>query len=285
VSELVAAWALTFAGLRQATPLVLAALGGVVSERAGVINIALEGLMVIGAFAGVWADQALGPAGGLAAALGAGAAVGLLHGLFTQRLRLNHIVSGVGINMVALAGTTFLLRRLFHQATPPREAAVAHPLPVAGFVAAALILPFALRFALQRTALGLRLRAVGERAETARMAGIAPAPIRMAAVACSGALAAAAGAYMSLAQVGRFSDDMVSGRGFIALAAVICGRWNPLGAAAAALAFGCFDALQLHLQGISRLPGELLRSVPYLFTIVAAMLVRPRPPADLGKSN
>lgn len=271
--------------LRQATPLILAGLGGLFSERVGIINIALEGMMLMGAFVGLWVGQSAGLAAGFLAALASGVLLGLLHLLLTQRLRMNHIISGVAINILAISATTFLLRRLFNQADPPREARLLETIPVAWFLLVALALPFLAHFVFYRTAFGLRLRAVGESPESARMAGLHPPGLRMAGVALSGLFAAMAGAYLAMAQVGRFTDDMVSGRGFIALAAVICGRWTPIGAALAALAFGFFDALQLHLQGTVKLPGEFLRSLPYLFTILAALLLRPTPPAALGREE
>ena len=282
MEEFLAPVPLLYPALRQAVPLVLAAMGGVLSERAGVINIALEGLMVVGAFVGVWAGQGGGPLAGMGAALASGALLGLLHLLFTQRFRMNHVISGVAINILALAACTYLLRALFNQADPPREARVESTIPVEWFILAALILPVALHVLLYRTRFGLRLRAVGEDPESARMSGIRTPNLRLAGVVMSGVLASSAGAYLALSQVGRFSDKMVSGRGFIALAAVIVGRWNPLGAAAAALVFGFFDSLQFQLQGNIELPGELLRSLPYVFTILVAMLLRPRPPAALG---
>jgi simple sugar transport system permease protein len=172
---------------------------------------------------------------------------------------------------------------LFNQADPPREARVLSTIPVDWFILFALLLPLVLHVVLYKTRFGLRLRAVGESPESARMSGITPAKLRFAGVVLSGLFAASAGAYLALSQVGRFSDKMVSGRGFIALAAVIVGRWNPLGAAAAAIVFGFFDSLQFQLQGNVRLPGELLRSLPYIITILVAMLLRPRPPAALGR--
>ncbi len=271
--------------LRQTTPLLLAGMGGILSERVGVINIALEGMMLVGAFVGMWIAQDHGLLVGLAATLASGALLGLLHVLLTQRLKMDHIISGVAINILALASTTYLIRRMFNQASPEREASVAATIPVGAFMIAAIALPFMLQFVLFRTRFGLRLRAVGESPESARMAGIAPIKMRIAGVTLSGTLAALAGAYLSLSQVGRFSDDMVAGRGFIALAAVICGRWTPLGTALAALIFGFFDSLQFQLQGNVQLPGELLRSLPYIFTILAAMLLRPTPPAALGRTE
>jgi general nucleoside transport system permease protein len=268
--------------LRQATPLALAALGGVFSERAGVINIALEGMMLIGAFTGLWVGQVAGALVGMLAAIGVGGLLGIIHLLLTQRLRMNHIISGVAINILAVNGTTFLLRRMFNQAEPPREAHLSPTLPPTWFVVAALLLPLIAHFLFYRTSIGLRLRAVGESPESARMAGVSPAKLRLVGVLISGMLAGMAGAYLSVAEFGRFSSDMVSGRGFIALAAVICGRWTPLGAALAALAFGFFDALQIRLQGTVKLPPELLLSLPYVLTIIAAIWLRSRPPAALG---
>jgi simple sugar transport system permease protein len=271
--------------LRQTTPLVLAGLGGIFSERVGVINIALEGMMLISAFVGMWVGQVYGLGPGLAAAVVSGGALGLLHVVFTQKFRMNHIISGVAINILAVNGTTFLLRKVFNQADPPREARLPDTIPVGWFFLATLLFTLIVHFALYKTSFGLRLRAVGESPESARMAGIAPLRLRIAGVALSGVFAGLSGAYLALSQVGRFSDDMVSGRGFIALAAVICGRWTPVGAALAGLVFGFFDALQLQLQGTVRLPGEFLRSLPYVFTILAAMLLKPTPPAALGREE
>jgi ABC-type uncharacterized transport system permease subunit len=281
---LFAAIPLLLPALRQTTPLVLAGMGGIMSERAGVINIALEGMMAVGAFVGVWIGQKVGAGVGLLAALASGGLLGLLHVFLTQKLRMNHVISGVAINIITLPATTFLLRRLW-DASDPKRAVLDPPVRMDGFILAAVILPFAVHFLLYRTAFGLRLRAVGESAESARMAGIHPLRLRVVGVTLSGVFAGLAGAYLSMAQAGRFSDGMVQGRGFIALAAVICGRWTPLGAALAALVFGFFDVLQMNLQGRVPLPGEFLLSLPYLFTILAAMLLRPIPPAALGRED
>jgi ABC-type uncharacterized transport system permease subunit len=282
---LLAAIPLLLPTLRQATPLVLAGLGGIFSERVGVINIALEGMMLTGAFVGMWVGQVHGAFVGLLAALVSGAVLGLLHYVLTQRFKMNHVISGVAINILAVNATTFLLRRIFNQAEPRREARLEHTLHPSLFIIAAIVLPIVVHFVLNKTAFGLRLRAVGESPLSARMAGISTVKMRLTGVLLSGVMAAMAGAYLAVAQVGRFSDDMISGRGFIALAAVICGRWSPLGTALAALAFGFFDALQIKLQGTVKLPTELLQSLPYLGTILAAMLLKPTPPASLGKDE
>ncbi len=283
--EMLASIPLLVPSLRQTVPLIFASLGGIFSERVGVVNIALEGIMLVGAFVGMWVGQGYGLLIGAAAGVGCGALLGLLHYVLTQRLRMNHIVSGVAINILALQATTFLLRRVFNQAEPPRDARVEAVIPVGWFILLAFLAPVVVHFVLYRTRFGLRLRAVGEDPESARMAGLRPMRLRVAGLLLSGAFGGLGGVYLSLSQVGRFGDDMVSGRGFIALAAVICGRWTPLGAAAAALVFGFFDALQLQLQGNVRLPGEFLRMMPYVFTILAALALKPTPPASLGKAD
>jgi simple sugar transport system permease protein len=271
--------------LRQATPLVLAGLGGILSERVGVVNIALEGIMLIGAFVGICAGQAAGLWAGLGAALVSGLLIGLLHLMLVSRFRLNHVISGVAINILALQGTTYLLHVLYDHAEPVRTPVVTQTLPIGLFIGAAILLPFVFHFLLYRTAVGLRLRAVGESPESARMAGIDPARLRLLGVTLSGLLAALAGAYLSLSQNNRFSENMVSGRGFIALAAVICGRWTPLGMSGTALAFGFFDSLQYGLQGTVNVPTDFLQALPYVCTILAAMLLRPVPPAALGREE
>jgi ABC-type uncharacterized transport system permease subunit len=271
--------------LRQTTPLVLAGLGGIFSERVGVVNIALEGMMLIGGFVGIWVGQSAGVVAGLVAAILSGGLAGSMHLFMTQKLKMDHIISGVAINLLALNGTTYLLRKLYVMAEPIREASVPVTIPVSYFITLAFVLPFLAHFVLYKTAFGLRLRAVGESAESVRMAGLSPIKLRIVGLLISGTLGGLAGAYLALSQVGRFSDDMVSGRGFIALAAVVCGRWTPLGTALAALIFGFFDALQLQLQGVVHIPSQFLLMVPYVFTILAALVLRPTPPAALGKEE
>ena len=283
------AFALVSATLYSAAPLILAAMGGVLSERAGVVNIALEGLMLSGAFVGVACGT--GSAWlGLLAAIGIGALLGFLHAVLTQKARMNHVVSGLGINLLAAGATTFLNRKYFEGGVSVKS------LNPNGFLLLALILPFALLFILHRTKFGLRLRAVGENPESARMAGIAPETPRYLAVTLSGICGALAGAYLSLANAGTFTTNMSAGKGYIALAAVIFGKWNPLGAAGGALFFGFFYALQTELQilnlnitlfGIEWTSPYLLGLLPYLMTIAALVSVvgRAIPPAALGKEG
>jgi simple sugar transport system permease protein len=267
----------------QAAPLVLAALGGVLSERSGIVNIALEGMMLAGAFAGVTVAPTAGLGVGLGAALAVGGCIGLAHWFATQRLNVDHIISGVAINLLAINLTTYLLRVEFIAAG--RDAMVQATIPVGAFVIAAAALAIAAHALLYYTPFGLRLRASGEDPESVRMAGIDPGRLRMASVVLSGVLAAAGGACLSLSITPRFSDNMSGGRGFIALAAVVCGRWTPLGATAAAVVFGFFEALQTVLQGRIPVPSELLQMAPYVSTILAAMLLRSRAPAALGRTE
>jgi simple sugar transport system permease protein len=277
------------ATLYSATPLILAALGGVLSERAGVVNIALEGLMLAGAFVAVWAGASSGIVGLLAALL-VGGLLGLLHALLTQRTRMDHVVSGLGINLLAAGVTRYLTLRCFP------DGIRVNGLPGPLFLTLALTLPFLVALLLWRTRFGLRLRAVGENPESARMAGIAPGPSRYTAVALSGVLAALAGAYLSLAESHTFTSNMSAGKGYIALAAVIFGKWNPLGAAGGALFFGFFYALQTQLQisgihasflGIEWTSPFLLDTLPYLMTLAALLSVvgRAVPPAALGQQD
>ncbi len=279
-------FALLLATLTSATPLILAAMGGILSERAGVVNIALEGLILAGAFMGVAAGR-VSSLVGLLAALAVGALLGLLHAFLTQKTRMNHVVSGLSITLLASGGTRYLFQKML------RDGVQIEGLPQWTFTAFALLLPFAVLWLLGSTRFGLRLRAVGENPESARMAGIASGPVRFIAVMLSGVCAALAGAFLSMSVAHRFSPDMSAGKGFIALAAVIFGKWHPVWAAVGALFFGFFDALQSQLQishihlvalGIEWTNPFLLETIPYLMTLAALVLLvgRATPPAALG---
>jgi len=284
--------------LRLATPLMLAALGGVLCERSGVVNIALEGMMLTGAFFGMlgsyWAGN---PWFGVLLGAAVGGLLGLVHAWLTQKMRLNHIVSGVALNIFALGLTTYLLRKLFMHAggSPPVNGLPQwaipglndqNPLTVLALLGALLMTPF-----LWRTPLGLRLRAVGENPEAALAAGIKVGKVRYAAVITGGVLGGLSGVYLSLGQLNMFAEGMSGGRGFIALAAVIFGRWTPLGAAGAALFFGFFDALQMRLQGKVlggiTIPSEFMLMLPYVLTIaaLAGFAGKAVAPAALGEED
>lgn len=274
---------------RLSTPLILAALGGLLSERAGVVNIALEGMMLAGAFFGMLGSYLTGsPWIGLAFGMAAGGVLGLMHAALTQRMKLNHIVSGVALNILALGMTTFLLRRIFMHAggSPP-----VNGLPEVGglnpLFYVAVVLTVCMSLILFRTPAGLKARSVGENPEAASSAGINAVRVRYIAVTLSGMLGGLSGVYLSLGQLNMFSEGMSGGRGFIALAAVIFGKWTPFGAAGAALFFGFFDALQMRLQGQAFVPSEFMLMIPYFLTIVAlaGFVGKATPPAALGRED
>ncbi len=293
------------ATLRLAAPIALAALGGVVSERSGVTNIALEASMLVGAFFGIVAADRTGDIWiALGVALLAGIVVALLHAFTSITLRSDQIVSGMALNILALGLTTYLDYQLYGRTGTPADLpglpdvrlAFLDGVPFVGqaiggqnsMVWAMLALVVVLQIFLFRTVAGLRLRAVGEHPRAAETVGISVRRIRYAAVIASGALAALGGAYLSLGVAHSFTDGMTGGRGFIGLAAMIFGRWTPVGALAAALIFGYGNALSTSLQGATigatRVPVQLLSTLPYVLTIlaVAGFVGRSRPPAADG---
>jgi len=270
--------------LRISVPYALAAVGGSLCERAGVVNLALEGMLLSGAFAAAVACHFAGAGAGLLAAVAAGVGVAALHALCTIRFRADPIVSGVAINLLAAGGTRFLLTTLFSSATnSPRI----DGLDVGAWrgVVVMLLLAGMAHLAMSRTAFGLRLRAVGEHPEAADALGVSVRWTRVWAVLLSGALASLGGAWLAFDQH-KFSDGMSAGRGYIAIAAMILGRWTPLGALFASLMFGTAEAAQIALQtaGVG-LPGPLVQAIPYVLTMVAlcGIIGRTRAPLALGR--
>jgi ABC-type uncharacterized transport system permease subunit len=300
--ERVFVWsALTAAMLRFATPLIFGAMGGILSERSGVINIGLEGMMLMGAFFGVYGNDMVGSwVGGVAIGVAAGAALGLVHAFVSIQLRADQVVSGTAINILALGITGYVF--IYHygeQGTPSDISRVPNvTLPVIkdiGFVGeaigrmnlltwAALLLVPLLTLFLFRTRGGLRLRSVGEKPRAADSVGLPVIRTRYFAVVASGALAALGGVYLSIALLGSFSENMTAGRGFIALAAVIFGSWRPFGAMAGALLFGFSSALAQRLPAFSESTAVLFQALPYVLTlvVVAGVIGRSRPPAAIG---
>ncbi|HUY10767.1 MAG TPA: ABC transporter permease [Candidatus Dormibacteraeota bacterium] len=272
--------------LVRGTPILLAALGGVLSERAGIVNIALEGEMTAGAFTAALVSYFtqnawIGALGGVIVA----ATVGLLLGYAAAYKRFDQIVAGMGINLICLGGAAFGLIFVFNQAgvTPQVPALNGALWPL---VALAVLLACIMQWALSRSVLGLRLRACGENPYAARAAGIDPLAIRLYASCVAGALAGLGGVFLALGELNLYSDGMIAGRGFIALAAVIFGRWTALGAAGVALVFGFLEALQFALQGATAwLPSDLVQALPYVAALVALLGAggRYRPPAAEGK--
>jgi simple sugar transport system permease protein len=295
------------ATVRTATPLAWAALGETVSERAGVINIGLEGSIIAGALgatiaAGAIGAGALGVAGGFAAGALAGLVVAALFALFTVGLRADQIITGTAMTLLALGLTGTLYRTVYGAGgvalTTPTAEIYAVPwlsdLPLIGralfaqpLVTYALyaIAPL-LAWWMHRTHVGLALRAAGEYPEAAIAAGVSPRRVQAIAVLFAGAMAGVAGATLVLAQAGTFAEEMSAGRGFIAIAIVVLGRWRPLGVAAAALLFGAATSLQTLFQamGWSGIPYQLFLAVPYLLTLVVLAVTGRRAPAPVGHS-
>ena len=300
--EAVFVWSALFAAmLRFATPLILAALGGILCERSGVINIGLEGMMLMGAFFGIFGADLTG-SWLLGALLGmaAGAALAVLHAVLSVGLRADQVVSGTGVNLLALGITGYVfIAHYGDQGTPgsvPRVPDVTLPLiediPFVGdafgnasvLTWVALILVPLMALFLFRTTGGLRLRSVGEKPRAAETVGVPVIRTRYIAVIASGAFAGLGGVYLSIALLGSFSQNMTDGRGFIALAAVIFGNWRPLGALAAALLFGFSSALAQRLPEFSESTAVLFQALPYVLTliVVAGVIGRSRPPASIG---
>lgn len=276
---------LAASAVRLATPLLLAALGGLLSERSGVINIALEGLMLAGAFTAATVTYFVGnPWLGLLAAVAAGAAVAAVHAVATIRYGADQVVSGIAVNIAFLGLPALLCGALFDStgATPqlPRSELV----PRAPIALAFLLVPAA-AYVLDRTRFGLRLRACGESPEAADAAGVRVGRLRYLAVVLSGALAGIGGAYLSIGQSSLFSRNMTAGRGYIALAALILGRWRPVPTMLACLLFGAAEALSIQMQGVVAIPVQLIQIVPHVLTLVvlAGLIGRARPPAALGR--
>ena len=274
------------ATVRTATPLALAALGETVSERAGVINIGLEGAIIAGALGGTVAAGVLGVGGGFVVGAAAGVFVAALFALFTVWLRADQIITGTAITMFALGLTGTLYRTLFGASgvalSTPTAGVVAIPalsaIPIIGHALFAqpivtyvtMALGVALAWWMQRTHAGLALRAMGEYPDAAIAAGISRVRVQGAAVLFAGACAGLAGATLVLAQAGTFVEGMSAGRGFIAIAIVVLGRWKPLGVLGAALLFGAATALQTLFQsmGWTGVPYQLFLALPYAMTLV-----------------
>lgn len=288
--------------IRLATPLLYAALGGVLAERVGVYNFALEGMMLAGAFFGYYGSLVTGnPWVGLCWALIAGGLTGLALAFTSVTLGVSQLVVGVGINIFYLGLTGYFYRlisgsgaaavaTLFGEMKLP----ILSDLPLVGemffqytpMVYVAFLLVFLMHWFLQRTTIGLNLRAVGENPMAADSVGINVYRYRYLATIASGVLAAAGGAFLTLTQVTRFLENMIEGRGWIALAAVILGKYSPRGALAACLLFGAADALQISMQVLGvELPHQVLLMAPYILAMLAlaGFVGRIRAPAAAGK--
>ena len=285
------------------TPLVFGAIGGMFSERSGVVNIGLEGMMLMGAFWGVYAaDKGGSWVIGLLAAMAAGGLLALVHAFFAIHLRADQIVGGTAVNFLALGITGYFFFQLYHgedisagvstipDVTIPGLAHVQFLGPAIGKLNLMVWLSFVLvivsYIVLFKTPIGLRIRACGEHPRAADTVGINVYAIRYASVVVSGVLAALGGAYLSIGfGGGAFNDNMTAGRGFIALAAMIFGNWRPFGAFGAALLFGFSTALAFRLPAYSGSAATLFQALPYVLTLiaVAGVIGRTVPPAADGK--
>ncbi|HET7583977.1 MAG TPA: ABC transporter permease [Gemmatimonadaceae bacterium] len=290
------------AAVRTATPLALAALGETVVERAGIINIGLEGIVLAGAFGGLLGAGTGSVALGFVAAAAAGLALGCVFALFAVTLRADQIIAGTGINLLALGLTGTLYRQLYGAGgaalsiptTGPVALPVLSHLPVAGGMLFSQAWPTYLVYALipaiwwmlYRTHAGLALRAVGERPEAAVVAAVPIGRVRWMAVSAGSVLGGLAGGMLVLAQAGTFAENMSAGRGFIAIGIVVLGRWHPVGVGIAAFIFGGASALQFLFQAAGwHLPYQLFLAFPYVLTLVALAAARGRTaaPASLGR--
>jgi ABC-type uncharacterized transport system permease subunit len=301
--EDVVTWSALFAAmLRFATPLIFGALGGIVSERSGVVNIGIEGMMLIGCYFGIYgADVGGSWVAGLLFAAAAGGALAFVHAVFSITLRADQIVGGVAINLLALGITGYLyVDHYGDQGTPDnisRVPDVTLPLikdiPFVGDAIGktnlltwlALLMVVALAVFLFRTPRGLRLRSIGEHPRAAETVGLSVIRTRYLAVIASGVFAALGGAYLSIGFLGSFNQNLTAGRGYIALAVVICGRWRPFGALAFACLFGFSSAVAQRLPAFSDSGAVLFQALPYVLTIiaVAGVIGRSRPPAAVGQ--
>ncbi|MBF2067153.1 MAG: ABC transporter permease [Calothrix sp. C42_A2020_038] len=287
--------------LRLSVPLAYAALGGLFSERSGVLNIGLEGMLLTGAFTSaattfytgnVWA--------GIFTALIAGGLVGFLHAFLCVSLRVNQLVSGLAINLVATGLTSFLARLLFNSSSgtqrlptvPQIRIPVLANIPIVGVLFRQDILVYILfsiivltTYFLFYTNLGLNLRAVGEYPKAADTAGISVTLVRYIAVVTGGCIVGCGGAYLVLVQVNYFVEEMSAGRGFIAIASLIFGKWHPVGSFLACLLFGATEALQLRIQAFSvNIPYQFLTMLPYTVALLALAggIGKSTPPTALG---
>jgi len=277
--------------IRAFVPLYLATLGGVFNERSGVVNIGIDGMMIFGTWFGAWGALHWGPVGGLLVAMVAGTLVALIHAVATVTFRVDHIVSGVAINILAIGIPRFLSIVAYDQGTqsPQVDQLPKFSLPRLGdispIVPLTLVLGIAAWYVLNRTVFGLRLRSAGENPRAAESLGVRVVGMRYAGVLISGAFAGLAGGYLSIELVGLYREGMNQGRGFIALAAVILGNWSPIGAALSCLLFAWTEALTVFLR-VSWINNAFISSLPYIVTLVvlAVFFRRVRPPKAVGQA-
>ncbi len=287
------------AALRMATPIAYASLGGIFSERVGVINIGLEGVMLTSAFTGVAVSHYTGnPWLGVLAALLVGGLLGFFHAVLTVKFVGDQIVSGTGINIFAMGFTAYMSQVIWGSrgasssvtGLTPVSIPLLKDVPIIGKILGThtplvyvMILATVLSYlVIFRTPWGLRIRAVGEHPAAAETAGIDVLRMKYICVTVSGMLAGLGGAFLSLGHLKLFAWGMTGGRGFIAMAAMIFGKWMPFGAFGASLLFGLADALQMRLQALGLLPSQIILTIPYVLTVavLAGVVGKATPPSD-----
>jgi simple sugar transport system permease protein len=297
-----AATAFLEATVRTATPLGLAALGEVVVERVGIINISLEGIILSGAFGALIGATHGGATEGFVVAMATGVIAAMVFALFSIWLRADQIISGTAVTLLAIGATGTLYRALYGATGAALSVATAGPVAIPGLAAIPIVGPAlfnqpavtyvgyllfpAVWWWMYRTHAGLALRAIGESPTAAEAAGIRSDVFRIVALVFGGLLGGLAGGTLVISQAGTFAEGMSAGRGFIAIAIVVLGRWHPVGVALAALVFGAASALQFLLQALGlELPYQVFLVLPYLLTLAALAGVagRVRAPAALGK--
>jgi ABC-type uncharacterized transport system permease subunit len=277
--------------IRAFVPLYLATLGGVFNERSGIVNIGIDGMMIFGTWFGAWGALQWGPVAGLVTAVVAGTAVAAIHAVATVTFRVDHIVSGVAINILAIGLPRFLSIVAYGQGTQSPQVEQLPKVDVPGIGEMSLLVPLTILFGatawfvLNRTVFGLRLRSSGENPRAAESLGVRVRGMRYAGVLISGAFAGLAGGYLSIELVGLYREGMNQGRGFIALAALILGNWSPIGAALACLLFAWTEALTVFLR-VDWINNAFIQSLPYIVTLVvlAIFFRRVRPPKAVGQA-
>jgi ABC-type uncharacterized transport system permease subunit len=276
--------------IRIAIPYLFAASGGVVAERAGIVSLTLEGFMLSGAFGAVLGTHYSGsPWIGVLSGMIGGLIFSIIHAITTIRYRADQVVVGVAINLLAIGVTRFFLKLFFASSSnSPRVTGFGGNIKAGGFdnplLWLGLLAAPVVAFIIYRTPFGLRVRAAGEHPDAAESVGVSVKRVRYAAVAISGILAGLGGVYLALDQH-QFTDQMTAGRGFIAISAVIFGRWDPIRAALACLLFAAAETLQIQLQGNNAIASQFIEMIPYVLTIIAlaGVVGRAVPPAALGK--
>lgn len=289
------------ATLRLATPLAYASIAGTISERSGIIALGLEGMMLMGSFAAVYGTWLTGsPWIGLLSACLAGGFMGLIHAVLSIRYQANQVVSGVGLNVLAAGLTTVFLEVIWQNkgksdpviSLSDWHLPVISKVPVIGQILGDLnplvyllfVVTLLTWLILFKSPIGLRIRAAGEHPEAVDSLGLNPTRIRYACVIICGILAGMGGAFLSIGQLNLFSRGMTAGRGYIAIAACVFGKWNPVGAFLASILFGFTEALQLRMQSVL-IPPQFMQMLPYALTLIvlSGFVKKAIPPASLGK--